>query len=87
MKTNNSKITIDENYSISGDKYNWVLHFERKGELNQKTGKPIISKDEWYFPKLELCLKEYANQKTKTATNYKELVSLLVDINNTIKSL
>jgi len=80
-------IKLDDNYSIEGDKYNWTLRFEKTGDINPKTGKPTVSKDEWYFSKLEQCLSEYANQKSKEAERYTELADLLKAINTTIKSI
>lgn len=81
------RIKLDENYYLTGDKYNWILHFEKEGGISEKTGKPIISKDEWYFPSIHLSLKEYANQRGKSAKNYKELVILLKEIKETISKV
>jgi hypothetical protein len=66
-------IKLDENYRIECDTYNYHLKYSKVGEINEKTGKPSVSNDEWYFPRLSQALNRYFNQAMKSAADIEEL--------------
>ena len=78
---------IDENYKLENDSNQWVLIYEKEGEINPKTDKPIISKDRWYCSNLESALNRYANEASKVADNIERLQIELVRIHGAINSL
>ena len=57
---------LDENYTLKGEQYNWILVYNMPtGRTNEKTGKEIITKDKWYFPKIEQALQKYVDYVLK----------------------
>ena len=50
---------LDENYSIEKDPYCWILRYEKTGEINEKTGKPIQTLNETYHNSTKQALAEY----------------------------
>lgn len=60
-------LKLDDNYAIDSDAFNVILRFENIGEINPKTGKPIISSSETYHPTLEQAVGSYVNQRLKSA--------------------
>jgi hypothetical protein len=50
---------IDEFYSLSADQYCVTLHFEKEKGLNEKTGKPVVSRHQTYHGSVIIALKHY----------------------------
>jgi len=50
---------IDDNFRIEKDTYNVTLVYEVEGGINEKTGKPTITKHQWHYPTIEMALKKY----------------------------
>src|SRR5690606_19300660 len=67
-------IQLDEFYRIETDKNNFILKYEKPtGNINEKTGKEEISKDEWYYPKLWMALDKFSNESLKVPKDIKDL--------------
>jgi len=69
-------IKIDENYFLTNDSNQWILNYEKEGDVSEKTGKPVISKDKWYCSGLNGVLQRYLKEAPKTATSIEELYAL-----------
>lgn len=78
LNTEKTMIKLDNNYSISGDIYNWTLNFEE--ERTNKEGKKYTTTEEWYFPKLSQALNKYINQSLKVSESVEDLINKLNDI-------
>lgn len=52
-------IRLDDNYRIEEDSCSWNLIYEKEGDINPKTGKPIISRDASYHANLKQALTWY----------------------------
>ncbi len=64
---------LDKNYSLDNDANQWILNYEREGEINPKTNKPTISRDKWYCRSLQSALKRYLNESVKPSLDVQEL--------------
>lgn len=74
-------IQLDNNYRIETDANNYTLiKEENTGEIHKETGKETISKDQWYFPKLNQCLSKYLNESVKGAESVKELLEKVNEV-------
>jgi len=71
------KIIIDDKYFLTNDSNQWVLNYESKGDLNEKTGKPTVTTDKWYSGSLEASLKRYINEVSKPATDWEALTDFI----------
>jgi len=80
-------IKIDDSFSIVGDNYNWTLLKEEEGDINPKTGRPTMSKQEWHYPRLTQCLNKYVNESVKVSEDVKELKTLLIKAEQTVKQV
>lgn len=58
-------IKLDENYTIEGTANYWLLRYEKTGDINAETGKPKISRNEYYHNTLQNALASYADKKLK----------------------
>lgn len=68
---------IDENHHITSDAHNFTLHFEREGELNEKTGKRAVSKWKTYHGTLLQALLAYQNSCLKDCSRLDEIIDML----------
>lgn len=68
-------MTLDSNYTITRDSYNVILNFREEGGINPKTGKPIVSENEWYYKNLEDALIAY----TEKVISYDNSIQNAVD--------
>lgn len=55
-------IKINENWTIESDTLQWILKFEKEGEVNPKTGRPTLTKDSFYYNKLSEAIRAYINK-------------------------
>ena len=60
------EIILDENYTLVASEYNWILKYEKEGEISPKTGKPKVSRDETYHKTINQALAAYVDKKLKT---------------------
>ena len=77
---------LDDNYTLEGEKYNWILTYESDVKINEK-GKEYTSKDQWYFPKINDAIKKYCDECAKEAESIEELKEILNNLNVTIEKL
>ncbi len=56
------RLVLDKDFYIEGDLNSFVLYFRRENGVNPKTGNPVISKDEWYYPNISLCIQSYLSR-------------------------
>lgn len=69
---------IDNNYSIENDSHQWILKYEREGDINQKTGKPTKSESKWYCGTLKQALQRYLDECLKPAKDAQTIIQLIV---------
>lgn len=81
------KITLNANYFITCDSNQWVLNYEKTGEVNPKTNKPTISTNTWYCSSLESCLRRYVNEVPKVSETIHDIFEMLSVIEDTIKGI
>ena len=74
-------IILDDNYRIESSENQWTLKFEKIGDINPTTQKPIISKNEFFHNSLQNALKSYIDKKLKVGED------ISIDIQNLNKSL
>jgi len=80
-------IKLDEHYYLTNDSNQWVLNFEKEGEINPKTGKPTIKKDTWYCGTIQGCIRRYYNESTKDCSNLQELKESIDKIESKLDEL
>ncbi len=68
---------IDENYSLENDAHQWILKYERQGDINQKTGNPTKSESKWYCGTINQALQRYLDESLKPAQNIEQLKGIL----------
>jgi len=67
-----STITLDQNYRIETDAYNFTLKSEIKS-FDEKKNKEVTSKNEWHFPTLSGALNKYVNECFRPSESVSEL--------------
>ena len=80
-------IQLDENYSIESDTACWVLNYEKEGEINPKTGKPIISPDASYHANLRQALAKYLDNALKPCKDAQDLMRRITEVEKTIEKV
>lgn len=80
-------ITLDQNFSLEADRYAWNLHYRNEGEINEETGKPIITQWVHYHGDIQFALKDYMDAALKSATDVVELLQRLDFAENRILAL
>ena len=73
-------MTLDKNYSIERDSYNVILKYYEEGDINPATGKPAITKAEYFYPSLETALNAYT---TKVLTFEKGIQNVIDELKTT----
>lgn len=68
---------LDENHTIQTDSSNYILTYEELGEVNEKTGRPIVHKAEYYYKNLADTLLGYMRKAIKPAKSVQEAVELM----------
>lgn len=82
-----SNIVIDNEYSLTHDRYAWQLNYRHEGEISKKTGKPMVKIWKRWYPNLELALNAYKDDKLKIEGDVLSLINKLNDVRKTIKSI
>lgn len=85
-------IVLDENFRIEPDALNFTLIREEEGEINPKTGKPTISKGQWYCPTLQSALRAYLRESSRDLTmegdnDLKDVLNKLKQIEDAINKI
>jgi len=79
---------LDENYTLEGEEYNWILFYEKPtGKTNEKTGKEIVTKSKWYFPKIEQALQKYIDHVLKPEESVLSIIQKQEEILELIEKL
>ena len=81
------KWKIDENYSIEKDAHAFSLKYYKIGDINPDTGKPVITKGEWYFPTINMCLKKYVQESLNVCNDAVIIFDRLEALNAKIDNL
>ena len=81
------KWQIDEDYSIETDSYTFTLKLRKIGKLNPDTGKPVVTKGEWHFPTINMCLKKYVQECVKVHDDAESILFMLEMLNDRIERL
>ena len=78
-------IKLDETFRIEPDGFNFTLIKEKLGDINPETGKPTISKGQWYPPTLKDALKSYVRESCRELDGgWQKVFDKLVEIENVI---
>jgi hypothetical protein len=80
-------IKLDDKWTIYQDTYSWELKSEEmKDVTNPKTGetKEKLVTDSFWFPTLQMCLKEYIERAARETKSIEELNQKLDEINQKI---
>lgn len=80
-------MTLDDNYTITQDSYNVILTFRKEGSINPKTGKPTITKNEWYYKNMEDALMSYTQKVISYENNVQNVIDELKTTRQHIASL
>ncbi len=78
-------IQLDENYSISNDSNNHILHY--KEDKVKEDGKKYTSSDEWYFSTLEQALERYMDCSLKRANTAEQILAEIYKVKQIIAKL
>lgn len=78
---------LDNNYTITPDAHCWVLHYREVRGVNESTGRPRVSTDEWYLPNLKAALKKYMDISLKGADSVGELMKRLNEVEQKIDKI
>lgn len=78
---------LDENFTLTNDSNNWILNYEKEGDINHKTNRPTLTKETWYFGKLDQALNRYVNEATKQSEDVNDLRVQLSRIQDTINQV
>lgn len=79
-----TKIILDEDFSIESDTSSWTLVFDKITGKDEKTGKDKRRYETWYYPTLETGLMAYMDMrikdKIKPGSDLKAVLSAIKDM-------
>lgn len=78
-------IQLDEFYRIEEDAVSWNLIYEKEGEINDKTGKPSISRDASYHANLKQALVVYLDKSLKGSTDAQDVIRRITEAEERIE--
>lgn len=78
-------IQLDEFYRIEEDAASWNLIYEKEGEINDKTGKPSISRDASYHANLKQALVVYLDKSLKGSTDAQDVIRRITEAEERIE--
>lgn len=78
-------IILDDNYTVTADKYCWTLHY--KEQVGEKDGKPTFSMYNTYHAVFEQVLEHYINDSLKKCDTLAEVLEKLKYLEKKIDSL
>ena len=76
---------LDSNYTLEGEKYNWILSYESEPKTAEN-GKKYTSKDKWYYRSIEDAIVKYLDECFKPCESVKELLTKITELKESIKS-
>lgn len=77
---------LDDNYTIEQDPHNIILRYEKEGDINPKTGKPTITKHEYYYKDVQDALKAYINKSIDVNEDVESVLERLSHAMERVKS-
>lgn len=80
-------IKLDDYYTIESDASCWSLLYEKQGDINPNTGKPIVSRDASYHANLKQALHKYLDNCLKQPESVQGLMVRLAQVEATINKL
>lgn len=81
------KIQIDKQFYIKSASVGYSLNFEMQLDtINEKTGKPKISKEQWFYPSVKMCLKQYLEESMRPSQSVKDLIDRIEEAEKKIES-
>lgn len=82
-----NSIKLDDNWRIDNSSGSATLIFEKEGDINDKTGRPTISKDTFFYSTVKQALIGYTNRCLVYSDSITEVLNKLESIENLIKSI
>lgn len=85
-----NKIKIDSKYSIETDGSGCTLVFEenrRRKKKNSGEEEPFLYRDQWYYLTVTQCLERYLSLSMENASEVKEVLQRVNEVEGTIKSI
>lgn len=82
-----TRIKLDDDYSLGLEAYNFMLIQHQKIGVNPDTGKDVITRQNRYYPKLQMALERYVQESTKTAEDLEGIFWQLDRVEGVIKEL
>ena len=80
-------MVLDKDFRIEVDSYNYSLIKEEvTEEINPRTGKLIVSRDQWHYPSLNMALKKYVDEALRPSKSIEEVLGKLGSIYDLIDS-
>jgi hypothetical protein len=81
------KLRLDDIFTIESDTYSFMLKQEENKGINEKSGKPIVMTNYWYFPTMNMCLKRYIQESLKSCNDIDAILSRLQRLEVVIDNL
>lgn len=70
-------IQLDKNYRVEVDSVSWTLIYEKEGEINQQTGKPVLHSKRSYHATLKNALIAYFDESLAPCQNVQEVLDMI----------
>lgn len=71
-------MNLDKHYKAEFDGNQWILYFEKESEKdNPKTGKKMVSKNQWYHKDLKGVLASYIDKKLSISESIDDAILML----------
>lgn len=64
-----------------------MLQYEKKGDINPKTGKPKTTRDVSYHANLKQALSKYLDESLKPSTELQGVLNRIAQVEQTIQNL
>lgn len=82
------KIQLDENFSLGLEQHNFMLiQHQRTGEINPKTGEEMVTRQNRYYPKIEMALEKYTQESLKYCEDLEAIFWQLGEVEKVMKEL
>lgn len=75
---------IDENYTIEKDAHNYILKYEKEGEMNPKTNKLTITRSESFHMTMRDALNSYMDKVIGCPEEISELLDAIKTAQETV---
>ena len=78
---------LDEFYTVEDDGNCWTLTYRKEGDINPKTGKPVISTDASYHMNLKQALVAYLDRCVMGSQTAQDILVRLKEVEQRIEAL